>query len=304
MVVVLSSIVAFVAAVYAAVLTWFVSNEARLVFRSGETARSERAADECFDMAHDDVEIVTEDGIHLSAWVVTARDNAPWVLFLHGNAGHVVHHCPRYCAFQQMGLNILAIDYRGYGASRGMPTEKGVHCDAMAAYRYLVDTRKAPPERIVVHGFSLGGAVGVELATRVPLAALVVESSFTSVPDVGMQRYPFLPIKLVARTRFNALGAITRVQCPVLFICSRDDTEIPSSHTDRLYAAANEPKSLLEVRGEHDDAALVDADRFFGGIAAFLTEYAGMRLAVPNGLRLVNGCAGDCADGGSEPPAT
>ncbi|MBD3241220.1 MAG: alpha/beta fold hydrolase [Chitinivibrionales bacterium] len=285
-VVVLSSIAAVIAGAYAAVLAWFMSNETRLVFRAGETARSEHAAETCFDMAHEDVALVTEDGVRLSAWVVTARAGAPWVLFLHGNAGRVPHHCPRYLAFHHMNLNVLALDYRGYGQSRGIPTEQGLYRDAMAGYRYLVDTRKVAAERIYVHGFSLGGAVGIDLATRVPLAALIVESSFTSVPDVGMQRYPFLPIKFIARTRFDALGAVARVRCPILFICSRDDTEIPPSHTHRLYEAANEPKSLLEMSGEHDDVPLLQADRFYGGIAAFLSERAGWRISAPRDLRL------------------
>ncbi len=289
MVIVLSSIAGFIVAAYAAVLAWFVSNETRLVFRAGETARSEHASDECFDMPHEDVELITEDGVTLSAWVVTAQSTAPWVLFLHGNAGRVAHHCPRYLAFRRMGLNVLAFDYRGYGDSRGLPTEKGIYRDATAAYHYLVDIRTIAPERIVVHGFSLGGAVGIELATRVPFAALIAESSFTSVPDIGMQRYPFLPIKLVARTRFDALEAVPRVRCPILFICSRDDTEIPSSHTDRLYAAAAAPKSFLEVHGEHDDASLLDADAFYRGIATFLSEHAGVQVTAPSGLRLTDG---------------
>jgi fermentation-respiration switch protein FrsA (DUF1100 family) len=171
------------------------------------------------------------------------------VLFCHGNAGNVSHRLDTLQFFRSLGLGTLIFDYRGYGRSDGSPSEKGTYRDAEAAWRHLVEQRQIPPERIVILGRSLGGAVAARLAADQRPGALVVESAFTSVPDLAARMFPVYPVHLLARIRYNTLKWIRRVHCPVLVVHSRDDEMIPFRHGRRLFEAAPEPKEFLELRG-------------------------------------------------------
>ncbi len=153
-----------------------------------------------------------------------------------------------------------------------MPSEHGLYRDADAAYRYLRGERRVPAEHIIVFGHSLGSAVAVDLASRTPVAGLIVEGGLVSVVQRGQELYPFIPVRWIARTRFSSIEKIPRVTAPKLFLHAVADEVIPLAHGRRLFQAAAEPKTLVELAGTHSDAFAVDSAKYFGSIARFLAE--------------------------------
>jgi fermentation-respiration switch protein FrsA (DUF1100 family) len=165
---------------------------------------------------------------------------------------------------------VLIIDYRGYGQSEGRTTEQGIYRDAEAAWNYLTGSRGTPQERIVLFGRSMGASAAAYLAARQRPLALVVESSFTSVPDIAAEYYPWLPVRWLSRLRHSARDFVRDTNSPVLVIHSRDDEIVPFRHGEALFAAAGEPRSFLEIRGTHNDAFLRDEQAYLAGLRSFL----------------------------------
>jgi fermentation-respiration switch protein FrsA (DUF1100 family) len=203
-------------------------------------------------LAYEEVELVTEDGVTLAAWDVPQEGATATVLFAHGNAGNIADRVGSIKAFHDLGYSVFIFDYRGYGGSRGSPNERGTYRDADAAWRFLTETRGLAPERIVLFGRSLGGAVAIELATRQSPGALVVESTFTSLVDVGKIHYRFLPVRLLCVHRYESVDRVARVTCPKLFIHSVDDSLVPIENGRRLFEAAAPPKAFMETPGGHN----------------------------------------------------
>jgi pimeloyl-ACP methyl ester carboxylesterase len=250
--------------------------EPRLVFAPGPGRRL-TPPPPALGLEPESVRFRAEDGVALSAWVIrppaTATDPL-WILICHGNAGNLSEggRAEHYAGLRELGLGIFAFDYRGYGESEGAPDERGVYLDAVAAYRQLRDGLGVPPERIVIFGHSLGSAVAVELATRVPAAGLVLDGALFSAVARGQEIYPWLPVRLMARNRFESDRKIARLTLPKLFLHARADDVVPLEHGRRLFALAPEPKRFVELAGGHGDAFLVDSAAYYGAIAAFVRE--------------------------------
>jgi len=227
-------------------------------------------------LSYEDVRFQAADGVVLSGWFVPAERPKGVVLFCHGNAGNMSHRLESIRVFHRLGLSTLIFDYRGYGQSEGKPTEQGTYLDAEAAWRYLVQRREVDPAEVFVFGRSLGGAIAAWLARGHTPKALIMESTFTSVPDIAAQLYPYLPVRLLSRFHYNAANYVRQVNCPVLIVHSRDDEMIPFSHGRRLFETANEPKEFLEIRGSHNEGFMTSADRYEEGLASFISTPAGM----------------------------
>ena len=220
-------------------------------------------------MDYEDVAIDTADGVTLHGWFIAGRSSQV-LLFFHGNAGNISHRLDSIRQFQELGLSILIIDYRGYGQSGGRTTEKGIYRDADAAWRYLTEHRKISTSDIVIFGRSLGASAASWLAAQYQPLALIVESSFTSVPDIAQELYPWLPVRWISRFSHSTLDYVRDVNCPVLIVHSRDDEIIPLHHGEAIFAAANEPRTLLLLRGGYNDAFLLDEHTYIDGLRAFL----------------------------------
>jgi fermentation-respiration switch protein FrsA (DUF1100 family) len=263
----LASILATAAAGYVAIAGLLYLYQDRLVYFPERmlTATPTQAG-----LAYEPVRFITEDGVGLSGWFIPAPSARATLLFCHGNAGNISHRLESIRQFHQLGLDVFIFDYRGYGESEGAPSEAGTYRDAEAARRYLVEERQLAPERIVYFGRSLGAAVAAWLAVRYPPRALIVESSFTSVPDFGAEIYPWLPVRWMARLHYPTRDYLRSIRVPVLVVHSREDEIVSFRHGEKLYAAANSPKELLEIRGGHNDGFLVSGTRYTGGIDAFL----------------------------------
>jgi len=233
-------------------------------------SRAVHATPAAVGLDYDDVRVETDDGVIIHGWFLPAAGARFTVLFLHGNAGNISHRLDSLRLFHRLGLNILIMDYRGYGRSQGRPSEQGTYQDAEAAWRYLVRTRGIPPEQILVFGRSLGGGVATWLALEHPVGGLIIESTPTSVPDMGTEVYPFLPVRLLARLHYNTLRRIPDVNVPVLVIHSSDDEIVPARHGRRIFAAAREPKAFLAIRGDHNGGFLMSGEDYVKGLRDFI----------------------------------
>lgn len=218
------------------------------------------------------VRIATADGETLAAWWVPAAPLRGVILLLHGNAGSIADRIDYLPPFNAMGHAVLLVDYRGYGASTGKPSEAGTYADAQAAWHWLTVQRGFKPADIVLVGESLGGAVAAELAARVQPQALVLISVFTSATALGSEIYPWLPVRLISRYRYDTLGHVRKFSGPVLVAHSRDDEIVPFAHGERLYAGATGAKSLLEMRGGHNDGFLFGRPEWTAKVEAFLAR--------------------------------
>lgn len=221
-------------------------------------------------LPYEDVSLRTSDGITLHAWHIPAQQSAGTVLFCHGNAGNISHRLDSIRIFHDLGLGVLIFDYRGYGRSEGTPSEEGTYRDAEAAWDFLVSSGRERPERIVLFGRSLGSAVAAELALRKKAGALIIESGFTSVPDLGARFFPHLPVRLISRYRYDTLGKIGKIAIPKLFIHSPRDEMIPFEQGMKLFEAAAEPKAFLRIDGTHNEGFLFSGALYQEGIRSFL----------------------------------
>ncbi|HKU38950.1 MAG TPA: alpha/beta hydrolase [Polyangiales bacterium] len=221
----------------------------------------------------EDVTLRAADGVLLHARYIAKRPSDPTLLYLHGNAGNLAGRSEVLQYFASFGANLLAVDYRGYGQSDGVPSEAGLYADARAAWSFLRE--RTPSSRIVVLGESLGGGPACELAVSEPVAGLILLAAFTSVADMAQYYYPWLPTRWMVRTRFDNLDKIGRVRAPKLFVHSRTDEVIPFEMGQRLFAAAAEPKAAvwLEHSG-HNDMFVMDEAPLGAAIRAFLQRTA------------------------------
>ncbi|MEP7227375.1 MAG: alpha/beta hydrolase [Gemmatimonadales bacterium] len=262
------------AAFYLCILILLRLFESHLIYFPGQQ-RTLLAPPIGLDLPVERVELPTDDGVKLVGWVIPAPSDSSglWLLICHGNAGNLSEFDRplHYAGLRRLGLSLLAFDYRGYGESGGVPSEQGLYRDSDAAYRYLRESRRVPADRIVVFGHSLGSAVAIDLASRSPVAGLIVEGALTSTVDRGQELYPYIPVRRIARSRFGSIDKVAGIAVPKLFLHAAQDEVIPMAHGRRLFDAAREPKTYVELQGGHGDAFDVDSARYFGSIEKFLT---------------------------------
>ena len=267
------------AIVYAVVVLLVFVFQQHLVYLP-QVARELVATPRAANLDFEEVQLRTEDGETLHGWWVPAQTARGAVLILHGNAGNISHRVEYLTMFNSLGYASLIIDYRGYGRSSGSPTEEGTYRDAEAAWRHLTEARGLKPRDIVIVGESLGGGVAAWLASKHPPRALVLASTFKSVPDLGAQIYPWLPVRWLARIEYNNLDRVRQIAAPLLIAHSRNDDIIPFTHGEALYAAAHEPKQFLVLSGGHNDSFLFMRREWVRAVGAFL-ERAEHQTAVP-----------------------
>ncbi|MFW6178340.1 MAG: alpha/beta hydrolase, partial [Desulfohalobiaceae bacterium] len=204
----------------------------------------------------------------------------PVVLFLHGNAGNISHRLDLVRIVHELGLACMLPDYQGYGQSQGRPSEQGMYEDAHAAWEFLVQKKGIQPGKVVVWGHSLGGPVAAKLARDREPGALILDSTFTSLPEIGQKLYSFLPVKLVSRYKYPTRQYLEEVQSPVLVVHSPEDSLVPFQSGRELFQAAPEPKEFLRIQGEHDYGFVTSFDLYAKGVEAFLESRTSV-LAIP-----------------------
>jgi hypothetical protein len=220
-------------------------------------------------------ELTNGDKIH--GWFIPGDSDKPTVLFLHGNGGNVGHRIEHLQFLHSLGVSTLIIDYRGYGRSTGVPTEQHMYDDAEIAYRWLVESKGIPTRRIFLFGESIGGAVAIDLATRVACAGLIIESSFTSLSQIAHHAFPFAPTGLLLRSDFNCIDKLSKISCPILISHSPDDDIIPFQFGERLFEAAKPPKKFVKLSGGHNDRNYLADPAYVEAVSSFLSDPSGAR---------------------------
>lgn len=246
----------------------------RLVFLPHMPGRELEASPATLKLDYEDAWIETGDGEKLHGWFVPAYGSRGTLLFFHGNAGNISHRLQSLLIFNQLGLDVLMIDYRGYGQSSGEAGEEGTYLDARAAWDYLVEQRNVAPGDIVIFGRSLGGAVGAGLAAQPGIrpAGVVIESSFSSGEDMGRRLYPVLPVSLITRIRYPVKEFVADIEAPLLVVHSRDDEIIPFDMAKTVFEAANEPKTLFEMGGDHNAGFWISRELYVPALQRFFDE--------------------------------
>ena len=270
----IASVFAVGYAVLAAALFFF---QPRLLYFPGMPTRAVEATPKDIGLDFEPLTLATRDGEQLDAWFIPARQARGVLLFCHGNAGNIAHRLDSIRLFHELGLSVLIFDYRGYGRSSGRPTEQGTYLDGDAAWDYLVEKRGILPTQIILFGRSLGAAIAADLASRQGAGAVILESAFTSVPDIAATLYPWLPVRWLSRYRYDTEKKLAGIHHPVLIVHSRDDEIIPFANGERLFAAAHEPKQLLELQGGHNDGFLISGKAYIEGLDSFLVNLPGGR---------------------------
>jgi abhydrolase domain-containing protein 17 len=187
------------------------------------------------------------------------------ILYSHGNAEDLGQIRPILELIRQSGFSVYAYDYRGYGLSEGKPSERHSYRDVDAAYTDLVHHLHTPPQQIIAHGRSLGGAIAIDLAAHHPLGGLIVESTFISGFRV------LLPFQFLPFEKFHSMGKLDRIHCPVLVMHGKSDRTIPFWHGETLYKTIRQTKQFLWVEGaEHDDLVGVAGDRYTQALKRFV----------------------------------
>jgi fermentation-respiration switch protein FrsA (DUF1100 family) len=229
-----------------------------------------------FGLQYEDVNFISEDGRMLHGWWIPHPEARGTILHCHGNAGNIGDRAWMAADLHRLKVNVFLFDYRGYGESRGLPTEQGTYRDARAAYevvRAKYRDEESPP--VVLHGQSLGGAVAIQLALDKPVRGLIVESSFSSVIDMGQKLYPLLPIRWFCRFRYDSASKVASLNIPKLFAHSPQDDLIPYDLGEKLYRAAIQPKDFVVLEGSHNDAGWTLTPAYWRAVEKFLDRVLG-----------------------------
>ena len=222
-------------------------------------------------VSREDVHFTASDGVRLHGWYIPSAGAKATLLWFHGNAGNITHRLGNIEMLKPLNLNIFIFDYRGYGKSEGEPDEKGIYSDSQAAYDWLVNIKKIPPQKIILFGRSLGGICAVEIAAKNPAAGVILESVFPSARRMAQKIFPFLPLGWAIKSRFDAIAQVPGLKLPKLFLHGTQDEVVPYKLGRELFAAAVEPKTFYDIEGAgHNDTYLVGGPAYFGALDQFI----------------------------------
>ena len=188
-----------------------------------------------------EVYINSENDIKLKSWFAYANPNNKTILFFHGNAGELSARVYKLNKFHELDLNFLIISWRGFSGNNGKPTEKGLYKDAENAVAWL-EAKGINKKDIILYGESLGTGIAIEIAMKDQYSGVILESPYTSMIDMGKRFYPFLPISILQKDKYNSLKKLNMVKSPILVLHGKADTLVPFYMGKKIYDVANEPK--------------------------------------------------------------
>jgi uncharacterized protein len=237
-------------------LVFLKLNESKLVFRTDLSLRW-KALPSPTPPGLSEVRLPAPGGEPLHGYTATpdaGRELGYWVLHLHGNADSAFSTGQQRNVqrLRERGFAVLAFDYRGFGPSPGEPSEAALYAGAEAGWQWLL-AQGVPPERIIIWGHSLGSGPAVKLATDHRAAALVTFGGFTSIPDMAVSEYPWLPVRWIIGVHLDSLQRIPQVKSPVVIVHTESDAVVPYANAGRLFAAAPAPKRLLTLAMKGND---------------------------------------------------
>jgi fermentation-respiration switch protein FrsA (DUF1100 family) len=247
--------------------------QSKLIFFPNVPGREIETTPDEMGYLYEEITLKTKDKVKLSSWFIPADSSRGVVLFCHGNAGNISHRFESIQIFHSLGLSVFIFDYRGYGQSEGRISERGTYCDAQAAWDFLVEERGVRPGDIILFGRSLGGSIAAYIAQNTSPRVLIIESTFTSIVDIGKEIYPFLPVRLLSRFHYNTIEYVKNCTCPILIIHSENDEMIPIEHGRRLFDTAHAPKEFLEISGTHNEGIFTSMEHYVKGLDSFISTH-------------------------------
>jgi len=189
--------------------------------------------------------LTSKDNTHITAWYHKARNGYPTLIYFHGKGGNLENRSHYFRSLADAGFGVFGIDYRGYGASEGNPSEEGLYQDARATMDYASEKLALAPMQTIIYGESIGTGVAVQIAREYPSGALILQSPFTSLQAIGEKRYPWLPVRFLLQDRFDSLSKITDIHTPLLLIHGLQDSVVPIKEGETLFANAPDPKEAV-----------------------------------------------------------
>jgi fermentation-respiration switch protein FrsA (DUF1100 family) len=225
------------------------------------------------ELQYEDIEFRASDGVALHGWFIPTEGPPGGVLlFFHGNAGNISHRLDSIRIFHDLGLDVFIFDYRGYGRSGGRPSEEGLYADGRAALDFLLFEKGYSLKEVIVFGRSLGGAIAAKISCESTPAALILESSFTSLGALASRVAPLFPVQFLLRSRYGTDRILPDAECPTLVVHSPEDEIIPYTHGAELFELAPSPKMFLRIRGDHNEGFLLSGQLYIDGLASFLSS--------------------------------
>ena len=251
-------------------MAWFEQRTVFVPARTLDRNPAERG------LAFEEVWFVAEDGVRLHGWWIPHPRPRGALVYCHGNGANIANRVDLAADLHRLGLHVFLFDYRGYGRSRGWPTEQGTYRDARAAFevvRARYEDAENPP--VLVYGASLGGPIAAQLALDKPVRGLVVEASFPSAVELGRHLYPWLPVRWLARYRYDTAVRLAACPVPKLLASSRDDQLVPFQLGLALYDQAAEPKEFVALGGPHDEGGWHYTPAYWTALERFVTRVLG-----------------------------
>ena len=267
------SILTIAVSIYLVLMLMLYMLQGRMVYLANFPGRSLTASPDDIGLNYENVRLATRDDENLHGWYIPAVNSSGVLLFFHGNAGNISHRLDSIKIFNELGLDVLIIDYRGYGLSTGKASEQGTYLDAQSAWEYLVNYRGFAPDKVVIFGRSLGAAVASSLAARTTPGAVILESGFTSGVDMADRLYPFLPVRLITRLKYPVNEYVKDFSSPLLVVHSQEDEIIPFDMGRSIFLAAPEPKEMLALTGDHNGGFLLNRKQYLAAIGKFLDRH-------------------------------
>ena len=214
------------------------------------------------------VKIKTQDNIELLSWYHNKNLNDyKTILFLHGNAGSLENRIHKINHFKDMNVNFLIIAWRGFSGNKGKPTEKGLYEDASSAIRWL-KSKGVKENNLIIYGESLGTGIATELAQNKNFAGIILESPFTSMIEAGKDKYPFLPVKLLLKDKYESNKKIKNINSPILIMHGKVDNIVPFHMGKKMYELANQPK--YSYFSEYDDHMMEYNEKLLEALNKFI----------------------------------
>lgn len=226
------------------------------------------------DWIHD-VKITSEDGVKLHGWWAPRQDTDRTLIWYHGNGGNLSFRIQGVKMLYQLGIQVLILDYRGYGKSDGTPSEHGLYNDGLAAYKFVRNEQNVPPDQLFLFGRSLGSAVATKIAVQKPEAGVILVSSFTSIADMAQHMFPLPFVQYLTWTDYDSETRIKEIEAPLLMLHGSRDQIVPLELGKKLFQQANEPKNFVLLEGAgHNDIESVSGQTYLEAIDTFVEHHS------------------------------
>ena len=274
------AVVLLIPSLYVLAHAYMWLNENSMVFAGANLSVDEPLIiSEGVSIPWDTLRVMTEDGVGilLLESPLAESPGAPWIIYFYGQSGRLADgkSIAMYDLFRSVGLNVLAMDYRGYGASeKEQPTEAGVYADARAAWQHLSQVKGVPANRVLIYGYSMGGCIATQLATEISPAGLITEGTFTSAPDMARMQYPWV-VTVAMRNRFENLEKAMSYSSPWLIFHGQRDERVPFEHAEALAETTAGMRRLIPLECGHEDALALQGDRMEETLKEFVIELFG-----------------------------